>query len=185
MRVGTKSLLFGVHQFALHPFFVARAWRELYGSWPRRFPEWCAVVVHDWGYWGCPDMDGEIGKQHPVAGAAIMRKLFGEEWGVFCLTHSRSLAKLRGLEPSALCAADKLAFAFYPRWLYLLLARASGELTEYLRNADSPAGRAVGIDASTAERWFDSTLVYMRRVVDRLGRGEDSGVPPEMMTEGS
>ena len=34
MKVGTRSLLFGSHQFMLHPLFVAIAWRRLYGRWP-------------------------------------------------------------------------------------------------------------------------------------------------------
>jgi hypothetical protein len=30
MKVGTKSVLFGAHQFATHPWFVAAAWWKLY-----------------------------------------------------------------------------------------------------------------------------------------------------------
>lgn len=182
MKVGTKSLLFGVHQFALHPLFVALAWREIYGQFPLDPRVWLAILVHDWGYWGCPEMDGEQGKQHPEAGARIM-SVFGAEWRDFCRYHSRSLARLNGAEPSLLCAPDKLAILFYPRWVYLLLARLSGELREYMRNGDSAAGRAVGIDASTPARWFDSTRAYMFRVVDNLRRGVDAGVPPEMMRQ--
>lgn len=181
MTVGTKSLLFGVHQFFFHPIFVALAWRRIYGAWPARLPVWVAFLVHDWGYWGCPEMDGLKGKRHPLLGARIMERFFGAEWGRFCKYHSRSLARIDGADPSPLCAPDKLAILFYPRWLYLLLARASGELYEYLRNADSPAGRAVGIDASTPQRWFDTVRVYMLGVAESLARGEDAGVPPEMM----
>jgi hypothetical protein len=183
MRVGTKSLLFGVHQVFLHPFFVARAWKACHGSYPRQLPVWMAIVCHDWGYFGCPEMDGPEGKQHPRLGAKLIGKLFGPEWEAFALYHSRSLAHLDDREPSALCAPDKLSFAYYPEWLYLLLARASGELQEYLRNADSPAGRRVGIDASTPQTWFRSTRAYMLRVVSDLQAGADAGVPAEMMRE--
>lgn len=31
MTVGTKSLLFGAHQFLIHPWFVAWGWWTLYG----------------------------------------------------------------------------------------------------------------------------------------------------------
>ena len=38
MKIGTRSVLFGAHQFATHPWFVAAAWWRLYGfPWdPRR-----------------------------------------------------------------------------------------------------------------------------------------------------
>lgn len=29
MKIGTKSLLFGAHQFAIHPLFLFIAWWEL------------------------------------------------------------------------------------------------------------------------------------------------------------
>lgn len=181
MTTRTKSLLFGVHQFLIHPISVALAWRNIYGRWPRRAAVWVAFVVHDWGYWGCPDMDGERGKRHPVLGARLVCALFGEEWGRFCRYHSRSLARVDGEPSSALCAPDKLSILYYPEWLYLALARASGEIAEYMRNGDSEAGRRVGIDASSQAAWFRSTRAYMRRVVHALRHGEDAGVPPEMM----
>ena len=31
MRVGTKSVIFGVHSILVHPFFVAYAWSRLFG----------------------------------------------------------------------------------------------------------------------------------------------------------
>jgi hypothetical protein len=181
MKVGTKSLLFGVHQVLLHPVFVALAWRKIYGRWPWARAIWAAILVHDWGYWGCSDMDGEEGKQHPLLGARLMERWYGADYGKFCKYHSRSLARLDRVNPSELCAPDKLAILFYPEWLYLLLARASGELREYMKNADTPAGRALGIDASTPQRWLATTRSYMFSVVERLNRGVDAGVPPEMM----
>jgi hypothetical protein len=38
---------------------------------------WIAFFVHDLGYWGKPDMDGEAGEQHPWTGARIMYRLQG------------------------------------------------------------------------------------------------------------
>jgi hypothetical protein len=67
----------------------------------------------------------------------------------------------------------------YPRWLYLLLARASGELWEYISHADTPAGRSLGLDASTPERWYDTCSAYMREVCFRIVDGGPAGVPPE------
>jgi hypothetical protein len=51
MRVGTKSVIFGVHSILVHPFFVAWAWSRLYGfPWDPRL--WLAFLVHDIGYVG-------------------------------------------------------------------------------------------------------------------------------------
>jgi hypothetical protein len=70
LPVGSRSLLFGVHQFIWHPITVAVAWRKLYGKWPT-FLESICILVHDWGYWGCSDMDGERGKRHPELGSRL------------------------------------------------------------------------------------------------------------------
>ncbi len=75
MKIGTKSLLFGAHQVFIHPIFVAWAWVKLYG-WTWNPAHWVAFVVHDWGYWGKPDMDGEQGESHPYLGAKILSFLF-------------------------------------------------------------------------------------------------------------
>ena len=75
MTVGTKSVLFGAHCFFLHPWFVATAWWRLYGfPWDPRL--WVAFFVHDIGYFGKPNMDGEEGEMHPITGAAIIAHLF-------------------------------------------------------------------------------------------------------------
>lgn len=48
MKIGTKSLLFGAHQFLIHPFWIAVAWNRLYG-FPKDPRLWIAFIVHDWG----------------------------------------------------------------------------------------------------------------------------------------
>lgn len=68
MQLGTKSVLFGVHNVVIHPITVALAWRDLYGRWPHLY-EWIAIILHDIGYWGKPNMDGEEGRSHPYLGA--------------------------------------------------------------------------------------------------------------------
>lgn len=62
--------MFGVHQFLLHPLFVTLGWRRCYDRWPTWW-ELLVIVVHDWGYWGCDDMDGPCGKLHPELGARL------------------------------------------------------------------------------------------------------------------
>lgn len=159
MTVGTKSVLFGAHAFWLHPWFVAWAWWQLYGfPWDPRL--WVAFFVHDLGYLGKPNMDGDEGEQHPAFGARLMARLFDRRelasqpqvciclrppyaqkptmlgtWGVFCLLHSRYFAKRHTLKPSRLCIADKLALALTPAWLYLPMVRVTGEIHEYMAQA--------------------------------------------------
>ena len=53
-------------------------------------------------------------------------------WGCLSLLHSRFYARKFGLQPSRLCAADKLAMALEPWWLYLPRVIASGEIHEYM-----------------------------------------------------
>lgn len=133
MKIGTKSVLFGAHCFFLHPFFVAAAWSRLYG-FPVDPRLWIAFFVHDLGYLGKPNMDGPEGEKHVEFGAKIMR-IFGIEWSDFSMYHSRYYAKKNGAQPSKLCFADKLSFALTPRWLYLPMVNATGEIHEYLINA--------------------------------------------------
>jgi hypothetical protein len=143
MKTGTKSLLFGVHQFLWHPFTVWLAWRALYGKFPK-FWECVAIFFHDWGYFGCDRMDDAHGEMHPVRSAMLVEKLmrfFGKssretlqiEW-LICF-HSRYLSARHDIEPSRLAWPDKLCMQFDPQWFYLLRARLSGELTEYRANA--------------------------------------------------
>jgi hypothetical protein len=164
--VGTKSLLFGVHQVIWHPWTVLRAWRKLYGR-----PAWwefVAIALHDVGYWGCPDMDGDIGQRHPVKGAHLSYKavLYLSAWGFalrsplrtlldesyrfeafdrslflaasaheLAIGHSRFYAEKYKVPLSKLFKADKLSILEDPKWFYLLRAKASSEVWEYIENA--------------------------------------------------
>lgn len=144
MRIGTKSILFGVHSPPIHAFFMGLAWLKLYG-FSREFLDprlHLCFWLHDIGYWGCETMDGEDGEKHPEFGANIIGKLFGDEWWRLCRWHSGTMVALDikqyGLlmpanepHPSKLYSVDKLASALYPKWLYKLLSGWSGEWIEY------------------------------------------------------
>ena len=183
MTTGTKSVLFGAHQFLLHPWFVAWGWWTLYG-FPFDPRLWVAFFVHDLGYIGKPNMDGPEGELHPYLGARIMAVLFDRPfrrrmngiyglgpWGHFCLLHSRYYAKSLGKQPSRLCMADKLAIALTPGWLYLPMVLATGEVHEYMAHAKH---RVVGninitddekrrvVSASQVE-WYTGVQSYCRR----------------------
>lgn len=182
MKKGTKSLLFGVHQFLWHPITVWIAWMWLF----RELPNWremVCIVIHDWGYWGKANMDDEEGERHPEVGAAIAGWLFDrplscKSWNPLkilhdavlwdhrsngdylqlCLFHSRHYARNACQDPSSLCWADKLSIIFEPWWLYLPRAWASGELAEY-RKIAAGAG-FIPLTASHREwyRWIKNRL---------------------------
>lgn len=152
MKVGTKSLLFGVHQFLWHPWTVIRAYRAVHGVWPM-FDDVLCILSHDLGYWGSPNMDGEEGRRHPECGARIafclvylwykafkrcpdlVAKQYAEEAHDRTLYHSSHYARLNGAKPSSLYLPDKASILFEPRWFYLLRARLSGEVWEYVENS--------------------------------------------------
>lgn len=164
MKIGTKSVLFGAHCFFIHPFFVAFAWWKLYG-FPFDPRLWVAFFVHDIGYLGKPNMDGEEGELHPYRGACIMGALFGKKWFDFTLYHSRFLSKRNGAQYSKLCVADKLAIALTPAWLYLPLVRATGEIAEYMKDAERNSGGKIRIQQSQ-EVWYREVRAYVRNWVN-------------------
>lgn len=217
MKIGTKSVLFGVHQFAIHPWFVALGWWKLYG-FPTQLWLWIAFFVHDIGYLGKPNMDGPEGEEHPWTGARIMywlqgawlflrQPVFYERhfswspmrwwhlqrrwadahllvaqqrviWGNEVLYHSRFLAKRYNTKPSRLCFADKLAFPLTPRWLYLLQARATGEIREYMAKShhmNETGGKYAHLQISLDDQraWHADVCAYVRRYVEEHRDGRD------------
>jgi hypothetical protein len=141
MKIGTKSLLFGVHQFLIHPLFVLWGWVKLYG-WPN-WKELICIIIHDWGYWGCADMDGEEGENHTKWAANTALKFLDTSDDIcsywfwyrdLCLFHSRFFAQKTKNKPSRLCWADKLGSALYPAWLWVFLGTMTGEIKEYMES---------------------------------------------------
>jgi hypothetical protein len=177
MRVGTKSILCGAHCAAIHPMAVFVAWVKLYG-FPRDPRLILSFIVHDWGYWQKGSMDGPQGERHVELGGRIMDALCGARWGSFVRRHSRYWCQRHGERYSRLCVADKLAFVLTPAWLYLPMARATGELAEYMAVAD---GRQEGGKFTDAERsllqsgdarlWLKGLKSYTARWVDEHRNG--------------
>ncbi len=187
MNVGTKSLLWGVHQVVWHPITVALAWRQIEGRWPNWWQS-VAIVLHDVGYWGCPNMDGEEGRQHPVRGAEItanvvqtlyatamrlrypiqvrVNEAFAHECFIqsmllrskaykLALGHSRFFAEKERIQVSKLFRPDKLCVRFDPPWFYLLRARLSGELAEYVNNST--------LGGDTGHAWYQNYRYYVNK----------------------
>ena len=187
MKIGTKSVLFGAHCFFLHPFFVAFAWYKLYG-FPFDPRLWIAFFVHDLGYLGKSNMDGPEGETHVELGGKIMHKLFDwkpigifyipdgpkigkpiklyyDIWGDFSRYHSRYYAKRDSAMPSKLCFADKLSFVFTPRWLYLPMVNATGEIHEYLKNAKKAEKHWKPVEEQKV--WHTQLCEYMTKWVEK------------------
>lgn len=160
MKLGKRSVLWGVHQFVWHPVTVLLAWWYLYGR-----PSWrelVCIVIHDWGYWHCPNMDGPEGERHPEYGAQLAGRWLGQEYYNLVLYHSRHYARNAGREPSKLCWADKLSIKWDPALFYLFRAWLSGELKEY-RQVAADAGL---MPLSTSHwQWHK----WMRRKFIKLG----------------
>lgn len=195
MKIGTKSVFYGAHAFWLHPWFVAAGWWRLYG-FPVDPRLWVAFWVHDLGYLGRPNMDGDEGERHPELGARLMLRLFDRRrwnplslicnalfgryepghWHDFVLYHSRFYAKADGEQPSALCMADKLAIALTPAWLYLPMVRATGEIHEYRKVAHDRGEAGERLEPGTLsdreEEWYAAVQAYMRRYVEEHRDGK-------------
>lgn len=132
---------------------------------------WVAFFVHDLGYWGKPNMDGEEGEAHPEWGCRFMNKHFGEPWGEFVLNHSRFYAKKFGRPVSPLCYADKLVITYEPARFYLWRVRLSGELDEYMKMAKvNSNGHVSNEDALT---WFRGVQDYVKKWVEEHKDGRD------------
>ena len=130
LTLGTKSLLFGGHQFLIHPLLVLIAWVKLYKS----FPSWreaVCIFIHDWGYWGVVDLKGAEGDKHPEYGANIADRCLGKEWKEFILGHSSFYIARNGVGRSRLLGPDKYWHCIIPLWAYKLLTVPSGEFKYY------------------------------------------------------
>jgi hypothetical protein len=172
MKIGTKSLLAGAHCLLIHPLFVWRAWWRLFGvPWDPRVV--CGCFLHDIGYFGRDEIEGTTGDEHVLLGARLMGWLFGPEWADECVRHSRSWCKRTGLPVSRLGLADKLAFAIIPAWLYIPMARWSGELAEYMqaskerRNESFTEAELRLLNSKDSREWLEGLQRYTLRWVQQ------------------
>lgn len=165
--VGTRTLIMGYHQVLIHPVLVMVAWTKLYGfTFDVRI--WIAALVHDLGYAGKKDTDGESGNAHPRLGGRIMDILFGKDWGDFARGHSAGYCADNGLEMSRLYVADKLAGALLPVKWHVVLLTLSGEIGE--------CKQAMGIsDATIQARMYRARTL---RKVAACRRTGFSGLAP-------
>lgn len=171
---------------------------------------WLCFLVHDLGYWKTAEMDGEEGEKHPQFGANIVGRLFDKpgseetiwlqtgccrrpitrtippthDWHDFLLLHSRWYAKALDRRPSAFCMADKLAIALTPGWLYVPMARLSGEIKEY-RSRETRPDTSKGWDDwyanhnATDYEWFKKVQAWVITYVEEHKDGRPDTWTPE------
>lgn len=178
MKIGTKTLLYGCHQFVLHPAYTYVAWRKLYGEFPS-IGETIAIIIHDWGYWGKSNLDGEEGEKHPEWARDVLNNIsvyvrnnihFESGYNIFklsqlCLYHSRFYAKRNYEEPSKLCWADKYGTILYGKYLWSFLATISGELKEYMTN-DKYEIYYKGAEDDGKYKWFTEYVKFIMPMIE-------------------
>jgi hypothetical protein len=176
MQVGTKSLLFGCHQFILHPLFVGAAWIKIYHKLPNRYETLC-IITHDWGYCGKPNMDGPEGEAHTEWTANRAWRHFVPKTGMvtvadyekgriyyeMCMYHSRFQAKKFGHQVSPLCLPDKVGVAMMPTWLWVMLGKLSGEVREYMSQSKYEINKNTGPSGKDYRSAFDFFRAYKKK----------------------
>ncbi len=185
MRMGSKSLLFGAHQFLIHPLFLSVAWIKLYGVGRQVDPYvstglydprlWLAFLAHDLGYWQCRMIDDAEGEKHVEFAHNLFVRLGQPDFAKFCLYHSRFRARQDNQPYSKLCVADKLAVTLEPYWLYMPRVMLSGEIKEYMFESSSlnPNSKYKGEprtkaqeqafgEETTPRQWWLSMTEYLR-----------------------
>lgn len=119
------------------------------------------------------------------------------KWGRLSLLHSRFLCRKiytplglqirdpedreKGVEPSRMCIADKLAITLYPEWLYMLLINLTGEIREYMRDAKEDEYRTDVGDYSWKAKW--AWLRAMRAYVATWVEANKDGGPDTMTSD--
>ncbi len=109
---GTISVLFGCHQFLIHPLCVLVAWYKEYKSLPN-FMELCCIFLHDIGHVGLQYLsDPEQKKLHWVGGAYWAFRFFGIDGFLLVAGHSAQ----SGFPRSKLYLPDKKSWLVAPDW---------------------------------------------------------------------
>lgn len=188
MTLGTKTLLFGVHQIFIHPIMVTLAWIILYRSLPT-WRELICIIIHDWGYWGKPSLKCQDGDRHPELGANIANYLFGQKYSDFILGHSSFYIKRNGIPRSKLLAPDKYWHCLIPLWFYKLLAVPTGEFAHY-RGVKHARQVSKNIAEPDCIWWARLVIVCYEKTIDKYEIKTsklDGGMPtnmPGIYTEG-
>lgn len=115
MKQGTISVLVGCHS-PVHSYYVVRAWKKLYGEWPRPWQIAC-IFLHDIGHWGTDYLDNfEEKKEHWWLGTWIAYRVFGPKGSMLVGGHCEYSTRRK----SKLFYADKYSwYISSPYWIWL------------------------------------------------------------------
>jgi hypothetical protein len=112
MSEGTKSLLFGCHNFLMHPLAVLIAWHGHYGRFPKPW-QVCCIFIHDLGIFGRQYLSEPGSKKgHWRRGARLAFRMFGKKGYLFIAGHTSE----SGFRHSELLIADKKSWLVAPMW---------------------------------------------------------------------
>lgn len=161
MKLGTKSLLFGVHQFILHPLLVWFSWILLYKNAPN-WKELICIFIHDWGYWNIFFLKDAEGDRHPEVAAKIANKLFGQKYYFFILGHSTFYNTRYDVKISKLMAPDKYWHCIVPFWFFKMLSIPSGEFKYY--RTRKGARQVADLDVSDKIWWLNLQEISLQKV---------------------
>ena len=121
-----------------HPELGAKIMHFLFDGWKTEIV--CRRRMDEWEYqnflkngWKCVDASTREYSVWDYEFLTFRRRVRKTTWYDFTLYHSRYYAKRKGARPSKLCYADKLAFVITPQWLYLPMAKSTGEIEEYMK----------------------------------------------------
>ena len=123
---GIRSVIFGCHNPLIHGLLVTISWKKIYKEYPN-FREIVCILLHDIGYINQEHPSKENEDCHPVMGAKICKKLFGQKYYDLCIAHSRDYANKNKLQLSKLGYADKMSVIITPLWIVKLFMIFGGE----------------------------------------------------------
>jgi len=159
MQIGTRSVLFGAHQFLIHPLFVLWACRRLYGT-ALHVQVVTAAFCHDLGYWGKDGLDTPDGERHVEFGARLMALLFDSrriEVGSVVRTRTGEMVVVEHPEQAARLSAQAGAVVFNTWGQYSLLHSRF-----YAKRLGLPVSQLCAADKlSLNEPWW----LYLPRVI--------------------
>lgn len=124
MKQGTKSFLFGAHQFIVHPLFIIIAWCKYYHHFPK-FWQLVCIFIHDIGLIGNDYLIGDNKRGHWKRGAILAQTLFYMLYSYNHLDESLDLKAFylvaghtdeSGYSRSKLFIPDKICYLYIPMW---------------------------------------------------------------------